>query len=186
VSHIEIIAAITALAGVLLTAFGKTMGWPLGIIGALFYVFIFFGTQLYAEAVLQAFYVIMGFYGWLQWKKTTSKPGNLQVVSQTAKFIYISGLIIVAGALILGYLLDFYSDTNVPYLDATLGISGLVITWQMAKKQLECWIWWIVVDVLSSGVFYYKELYATALLYLVFAGLAGFGYISWKKQLAIQ
>ncbi len=165
---------------------GKTVGWPLGIIGATLYVFIFFENRLYAESVLQAIYVLMGFYGWFQWRNVQVTNQRSLVIYQSFKTFYISVFIIVAGALALGYLLDFYSDTNVPYLDATLGISGLVITWQMAKKQLECWIWWIVVDVISSGVFYFKGLHATSVLYLVFAGFAGFGYISWKKQLAKQ
>jgi len=186
VSHLEFLAAITALLGVLFTALGKTIGWSFGIIGALFYVFIFFDSQLYAEAVLQAFYVIMGFYGWLQWRNTAVFQQKLQAISQPVHVMFFSVLIIGVGTFAVGLLLDSYSDTNVPFLDAALGISGLVVTWQMAKKQLESWIWWIFVDLCSSGLFYYKELIATSILYLFFAGFAAFGFVNWKKEMALQ
>jgi nicotinamide mononucleotide transporter len=183
VSHLEILSALIALSGVLFTALGKTIGWPLGIIGAFLYVLIFFENQLYAETVLQGIYVLMGFFGWLNWRSTLTGKLRFNVTHQSVYVFIFSVLIIGIGTLLTGYLLDKYSDTKVPFIDACLGVSGLVVTWQMAKKQLECWIWWIVVDVASSILFFYKEMIATSLLYLVFAAFAMFGFVKWKKEL---
>jgi len=186
VTDFELIAAAITLAGVLCTALGSIAGWPLGVVGAALYVLIFFETKLYAETVLQAFYIVMGFYGWWTWRKTGHSRPERPVTRMPVNIQIFSILLTAAGGIITGLLMDQYSDTDVPYLDALLGFSGLVITGQMAKKYLENWIWWIVVDLAASVLFYYKGLTATAVLYLFLASLAAMGFIKWKKELLLN
>lgn len=179
----ELAAAVITLAGVFFTARARIIGWVFGIAGSALYVLVCYNYQLYAETVLQLFYVVMGFYGWWKWMQKGDERIALSISRMPVRVAVFSALVILAGTLITGRLLDMYSDTDVPYPDAAMGMAGLVITWQMARKYLQNWLWWIVADVLNSFLFVYKTLYATAVLYIILAILAAYGYIKWKKEL---
>ena len=179
----ELIAFLIALVGVLLTARGHIAGWLFGILGSAMYIPVFFETRLYAESSLQSFYVLMGIYGWWQWlrmgKKSEERP--VQQIGKTA--IIVLSLLLLVGTGVLGFCLDEYSNTDVPYFDACMGVAGLLITWMMARKYIENWYCWMLVDIVNSGLFIYKHLVLTAFLYIAMALLALYGAKRWKKEL---
>jgi nicotinamide mononucleotide transporter len=178
---LEWIGASLTLAGVWLTTRKMKIGWLLGIAGAFIYAYICFSARLYAESGLQALYAILGIYGWMAWRKLPL-AGALRVYKIPTHFFLVS---IVAWALLMlstGALLDHYADTDVPFTDASMTAAGLVLTWQMARRYMECWIGWVITDLLNSLVFVYKDLYPTAFLYLCLATLAWYGHQQWKKQ----
>lgn len=182
-SNIEITSALIAFLGVLLTARGSIYGWPLGIIGAALYTYIFAKSTLYAEAVLQAIYIIMGAYGWVNWIKL-GRSSKQRPVFKINKVTGLTAIIIwFVFSIVIGYLLNKYSNAEVPYIDALLGVGGLVTTYLMARKYLENWLVWIAIDISSALLFFSRELYATSALYVAFTVLAVQGYYLWKKDL---
>jgi nicotinamide mononucleotide transporter len=180
--YIEMLAASVSLLGVWLTSRKKLHGWTLGFIGSVMYTAIFFVSGLYAESTLQIFYAFMGVYGWLKWKNETTE-------SQTAvkriplKTILSSVLITAALSFVAGAFLDRFSDSIVPYLDASLAAAGLVITLLMAKRFVENWLAWIVVDLVSAALYFDRELHITAVVYLFFTAMAIYGFFHWKREL---
>lgn len=180
---LEWLGVLLTLAGVWLTARGNKLGWLAGICGSALYIYICFHARLYAESLLQGLYVAMGFYGLITWNRSDNEQFIVRLipVSSFLLSLLVWLILLLAG----GYFLQKYSDTDVPYSDATLAASGLVLTWQMAQRYLECWSGWIIVNLLSSAVFFYKQLVPTALLYIVLAALAAYGHYSWKKSCAL-
>jgi nicotinamide mononucleotide transporter len=182
---IEIIAAIIALLGVLLTARSSILGWPLGIVGAGLYSYIFIHSVLYAEGVLQSLYVIFGIYGWWSWNKTNNSK-KLGVVKQLgSRMLILSFLSWILASILCGWFLDNYSKSEVPYLDSILAVGGLLTTYLLAKKYLQNWLFWIAIDLVSATLFFQRELYATSVLYIAFTAMAIHGYFHWKKELEL-
>ena len=180
--QLELVASIIALAGVYFTARTKVIGWPLGIVGAFMYLILCYQSMLYAESVLQGLYVVMGVYGWIKWS-ANKVTDYITITRMPIKAWIISLTVWIVFSLICGYLLDSFSQTDVPYADASLAVAGVVVTWQLAKKYLENWLNWIVIDLLSSCLFFYKQLYFASALYFILAALAVYGYLKWKKDL---
>ncbi|MEZ5173627.1 MAG: nicotinamide mononucleotide transporter family protein [Bacteroidia bacterium] len=127
-SPLEWIAALIAFAGVYLNARGRIAGWPLGIIGAALYTWIFYQALLPAESTLQFLYVIMGIYGWWQWSVMGSRPDERPVIKMSLTILVISLIIWFSAAVTIGYFLSNYSLGNTPFIDATLATGGLVTT----------------------------------------------------------
>lgn len=176
---LEFFGAFITLLGVRLTARGKTSGWLAGIGGAAIYTYICFHSKLYAESTLQAIYAGMGFYGWLAWKNTQNTSFQVKTISTLTFSLNL--LIWLLLTMFTGIVLEKYADTDLPYTDAFLAAAGLVLTWQMAKRYLECWTGWMVVNLLSVIVFLFRHLYISALLYFILAILAWYGHKQWKK-----
>lgn len=174
------LAAIITLVGVFLTARGALAGWIAGIAGAALYVYIFYSSQLFAESVLQVFYVILGFFGFLKWLGGKAPDSSGPVIHLPKPAALFSLACIILGTALCGFMLSLYSSTDVPYADAGLAVAGLVITWQMARRYLQNWVWWVVVDLLSAALFAYKQLYITSILYVCLAIIALSGYFRWK------
>lgn len=182
-SQIEIFAAIVALFGVLLTARASIWGWPLGIIGAAIYSWLFIESALYAEGVLQSLYVLFGIYGWWSWKNNNDQATGA-TIKQIDTIVLLTSLVVwTLGTAVCGWVLSNYSNSEVPYVDSLLAVGGLMTTYLMAKKIIENWFFWIVIDIASGLLFINRELYITALLYFAFAALAAHGYLQWKKEL---
>jgi len=94
-------------------------------------------------------------------------------------FIFITVILSV----IIGFILDNYTDSPVPYWDAFTSSGSVVATWMLARKYLENWLFWIIVDFVSMGIYIYRDLYPTVLLFFVYTSMAFIGYINWKKDL---
>jgi nicotinamide mononucleotide transporter len=180
----ELIAFSFAIAGVLLTARSHVAGWILGIIGAAFYVPVFYLSRLYAETGLQLFYMVMGAFGFYNWIRLGKMEESKTISNITLKQIISLIVLFIIGSFTLAKILQNFSNTDVPYFDACMGISGLLITWMMARKYIENWICWVIVDLANAGLFIYKSLYLTAFLYIIMAVIALYGLKTWRKELA--
>ncbi len=180
----ELIAFSFAIAGVFLTARSHVAGWILGIIGAAFYVPVFYLSRLYAETGLQLFYMVMGAFGFYNWIRLGKMEESKTISNITLKQIISLIVLFIIGSFTLAKILQNFSNTDVPYFDACMGISGLLITWMMARKYIENWICWVIVDLANAGLFIYKSLYLTAFLYIIMAVIALYGLKTWRKELA--
>jgi nicotinamide mononucleotide transporter len=182
---IEILAAITGIVYLYFSIKQNIWLWFWGILNALLFVFVFFHAKFYAGMVLQFYYFGISIYGWYFWKKGYRKDGveQLPVIRANSKewifFIVLTLLLTI----VAGFSLDEYSDSPLPYWDAFTTAGSVIATWMLARKYLEQWIMWIVIDMISLGTYFYRGLYPTALLFSVYTVMALIGYYQWKKEL---
>lgn len=180
---VEVTAAILGIIGVWLTAKQKIWCWPVGLINVILSLYVFFVTKLYADVVLQLFYLVMTIYGWYNWRFGGENKTVLKVSQIKRNLMFFLILISVVFIFITGYLFSRYTDAALPYWDATVAVWGVIGTYVQAKKMIENWIIWILNDLLCTGIYFYKELFAFTVLYFVFSLLAVYGYVEWKKDL---
>jgi len=182
VSVFEVIAAVITGYSVWLTAKEKILCWPVGFIGCAMYIAIFWQARLYANAVLQVLYLVMIVYGWFQWRHGGGDQGALHV-SRTPPFGWVVSL--SAGiALMLGIvaIMTKWTAASMPWSDAGTTAFSIVAEWMTARKWIENWLVWIVVDAVTTWMLVVQHLYASAVLYAAFVLLAVFGWIEWRKS----
>lgn len=178
---IELIATIFGLLCVWLTIKQNIWCWPTGIIQVILYIFVFYETKLYSDALLQIIYIFLQAYGWYHWIHGKNDK-TLPVTTLSKREFYSWGALIITGTLLWGYLMKRYTDAAVPYPDAAIVVISLVAQWLLALKKVESWVMWITVDVLAIGVYFYKGLYLTTGLYSVFLVLAIIGLFKWTNE----
>ena len=183
---VEIIAAVLGATSVWLSVRQNIWSWPTGIANVALYFFVFHDAKLYADMGLQVVYAVLSVYGWYQWLYGGAGHTTLRVSRTSPVLGLVLAGIAIAGTVLLGTLLYRGTDASLPYLDSLLTSTSLVAQWMMTRKLLENWAVWIGVDVLYVGMFIYKELYVTAVLYAVFLGLATKGWTDWKRSLTAQ
>lgn len=180
---IEIIATFFGVITVYLTVKQNIWLFPTGIVMVTLYIFIFYEAKLYSDMLLQIIYIYMNIYGWYYWLKKwdRTKKDELKISTlswqETGKW----AIIWIVGTCIWGYLMKTFTDATLPLIDAALAVGSLIAQWFLSKKILENWYIWIALDVVFIGVFYYKELHLTAILYFIFLILASSGAIAWNK-----
>ena len=185
-SWLELIAAGLGIVAVWLTVRQNPWCWPIGLVMVLLYAWLFFDWRLYSNLLLQLLFAGLQLYGWWQWTRGGERHDGRQV-SRLAAAGLAAGLSAGAGgALLLGYLMATYTDASSPWLDATLTAFSLVAQLWMAQKRLQCWALWIVVDLCYVAFFLHSALYLTAGLYAAFTALAVSGWLSWRRDPALQ
>ena len=178
----EIVAALLAIAYLLLAMRQDARCWIAWIISSLMYLFVMYSAGLYMEAGLQIFYLLMGFYGLCQWqyKLANNEALKIKVWPITTHIICLTTLFLLV--LTSGYILSNNTDAASPYIDAFTTCGAIIASYMVAKKILENWIYWFVVDFVSVFLFVSRELYPTALLFCLYLVLVIFGYRSWKNE----
>lgn len=178
---LEIVAVIIGLACVALTVRQHILCWPSGLGMVLLYIVIFFQAKLYSDVLLQMVYVGLQIYGWYAWLHggPEKKPLVVSRLSSTHGISWFFCGALSAGT--LGALMHSFTDASFPYVDAVATIASLIAQWLMGRKVLESWLVWIFVDVVSIGLYFAKELYPTAILYVVFLGMAIWGWYEWRN-----
>jgi len=181
---IEIVGAILSLIYLYFSIKQKVSLWFFGIISSLFYIVIFFQTKFYADMSLQFYYVIISIYGWINWKSGAHNTGEELPATRMSKRL-ISTLIIATGLIYLVYffVLSNYTDSTIPKADSLVGALSIVGTWMLARKLIENWLVWIVADALCVGLYIYKGLFPTVILFIIYTGMAVVGYFQWKKAM---
>ncbi len=179
---IELAGVITGIICVWLNARENIWGWFFAIISCGLYIHIFYRAKIYGEVLLQIYYIVVSVYGWYHWKFGGQASRQLPVTLTPTRLRFVLLLIFGLGAFSFGYYLDRYTDSEVPYVDASTNAMSLIAQWMMARKYLENWLVWLVADVIYVGLFFYKDLQLTAILYLIFLGLATMGYFSWRRS----
>ncbi len=179
-SWLEWLAVLSSIAYVILASKRIIYCWFFAFFASALFVYLCFSVQLYIEAILQVFYVVMALVGWFTWKKTESEKHSIKTWSWSYHFwnILLSGII----ALILGYLFDLYTEQANPYADAFTTCFSLLATFMVTKKILENWIYWVVIDIVSIFLYAQRGFQLTAFQYAVFTILALIGFFSWWKQ----
>lgn len=179
-SWAELVGAILGIAMVICNIRQIHWGWPLAFVSSVLYVFVFADAKLYAEAALQVFFAITALWGWWQWLRGVSDAGKSlqpQALQReiTIKLIAFCAVFMPAIALFLSK----FTNSDVPLWDAIPTVLSLAATYLLGKKYTANWPLWIVVNVISIGLFAYKGLWLTVGLYALFAVMAAMGWRAW-------
>jgi nicotinamide mononucleotide transporter len=179
---LEMTAFVAGAISVYLSVRQNIWSWPTAIVNVLLYFFVFRQERLYADMWLQLVYFVLSVYGWYEWLYGGANRTVLQVsrVSARTSLLLFVMAVVCAGA--LGTYFARNTNAALPYMDSTLTSTSLVAQWMMTRKILENWVLWIAADVVYVGMFIYKHLYPTAVLYAVFLVLAAVGYVQWKRS----
>lgn len=164
--------------------------WIVGFLTSFFYIFVFFSSKIYADMGLNIYYVITSIYGFWQWTRNkkekqpekNSQPEEILYRHITLPLFIGISFSILSIYLLLYYILHYFTDSPIPVGDAFTTAVGIVATWMLARRIIEHWIFWIIVNCVSVYLYYLRGLYPTMFLYLCYALLAGVGLYTWKKK----
>jgi len=180
---VEILGVIFSIGYLIFSIRQNILLWPLGIASALLYMVVFYQSKFYADMGLNAYYVIISIYGWLLWRRGSDESGVMLSVSRIGKRHALILLVITALAFAgIGIILDRFTDSPVPYWDAFTTALSITATWMLARKILENWILWIIVDAVSMALYLYRGLYPTLFLFAIYTTMAVIGYMKWKRS----
>jgi nicotinamide mononucleotide transporter len=180
-SWLEIAGVISGLLCVYLAAKNIIWNWPLAIISVGIYIFIFYNSHLFADMGLQFYFLVVNIYGWYFWSKRPASQQKAPVVLITKPQILFSSIAIIIFTFILGSVLK-YTTASYPYLDSFCTACSLVAQFFMARKVVENWLIWIFVDIIYVGIYIFKGLHLTAIMYAIYVAIALIGYLDWKKD----
>ena len=178
---IEITAVVFAIIYLLLAVKQDVRCWYAAIFSSFLYFFIMMSANLYMEAYLQIFYIFMAIYGWFQWNKNSEDKSKFIVRTWSIKQHLIVISSVISLAYISGSLLNIYTQAALPFIDALTTWGAIIATYMVAKKLLENWIYWFVIDSISVLLFMSRGLYLTSVLFFVYLIIIYFGYKSWTK-----
>jgi len=200
-SYVEFFGTLANIWCVWLTAKNKILCWPVGIVGIIFYFFLFYQIQLYSDLIEQVYFLATSFLGWYLWlnpkrtKEETNKDKRLPITVNGVKWNAVYAGIIAAGTIALGYFMAniniifpkfFPEPASYPYLDAFTTVMSFAATILLAKKKIESWALWIFVDIIGVGLYYAKGVKFVSAEYLLFLAIAIKGLWDWRKELIMQ
>lgn len=203
-------ATVTAVIYVILAAKENIFCWPFGVISSALSVLVYFESQLPFEAVLNIGYCALGIYGWWEWRKqkgewrmeggvksevrsVKSEIQNLkneqegQTVKPIVNLRMKTGLLLltagIAGSLCCGWVSWYFHTSSLPWSDSAITVFSIIATWMTAKKIIENWLLWVIIDAAAAIIYFIKgpELYLFAMLFILYTFIAVAGYFSWKK-----
>ena len=181
---LEIIAVFLGISSVWFSKNNNILVFPTGMISTAIFIYLLYKWVLLGDMIINAYYFVMSIYGWYIWtrKKDNSETQITSIKSKEKK----ASIIIFVSSLMFTYLVYVYFDkwdSVTAYIDNLTTAIFFVGMWLMAKRKIENWIFWIVGDIISVPLYFYKGLTFTSLQYLIFTFIAIAGYYSWKKTL---
>ena len=159
--------------------------YPTGLIGTGIFVFILFNFSLLGDMIINGYFFFMSIYGWYYWSRKKDEE-FINNVSRLEKKEYIQLILLALGSLIFIYFVYVQFDkwnSWTAYIDNITTAIFFVAMWLMARRKIESWIFWIIGDLITVPLYFYKGLTISSLQYIIFTVLAILGYISWKKIL---
>lgn len=186
---VEIVAVLTGIVYVVLAAQENIWCWIWGIISSVLSIHLFWTAQLYAESMLYIYYVIAGIYGWYAWSRQSAKTATVSVEQPVLKIQIWPWkrhlLLMVLGvglSFLLAFTLQSFTNARLPLLDSFTTIFSFIATFLVTRKVLENWIYWIIIDLVTSGMYFSREINLYALLMIVYAIIAVIGFRKWQKK----
>jgi nicotinamide mononucleotide transporter len=182
----EVLAVVLAIAYLLLAIRQNIWCWAAAALSTLLYLFIMYEARLYMESLLQLFYLAMAAYGWWQWRHGGADHGELKVSTWPVRRHGVAIAAVFALVVVSGSLLTAHSEAARPFLDSFTTWGAVVATFMVARKILENWIYWFVIDAVSIGLYIDRALYFTAALFGLYLVMIVIGYRSWRASMLEQ
>jgi nicotinamide mononucleotide transporter len=184
-NYLELIGTISGLIYLYLEIKQKVWLWPLGLVTSSVYAVVFYQTKFYADMSLQFYYIGISVYGWYWWLHGGEYEGRkeLPVSRIDARLAVILCFVTLLLFYLIALFLRDYTDSPVPYGDAFTTALSITATWMLARKIIEHWWVWVIVNTVSLCLYIYKGLYPTSILFFFYATMSVVGYYQWKKTL---
>jgi len=180
--NLELAAALLSLAYLVLAMRENSLCWYCAFFGTAIYIWIFGGVKLYMDSLLNVYYLVMAVYGWYQWQRGGKNHRGLAISSWRMRHHLFALLGVLLLSVISGYLLRANTDAQWPYLDSFTTWGSVLTTYMVARKILENWLYWIIVDGVSIYLYLDRALYFTAALFAIYLVLVVIGYFTWRKH----
>lgn len=181
-TFIEILGFVFGIAGVWLTLRENVWCFPVGLVNVTLSLVLFLDQKLYSDVIQQAVYIILLLYGWYNWLNIKDKKTEI-IGKTTSKMWLVLSISAILVAVTMGSFFHYFTDADVPYLDASATALSFVAQFLIARKKIENWLIWMVVNVVYVGIYINRELYLYAILFTVYFILAVWGYKEWKKEM---
>lgn len=194
-SYLEFFGVVTGLIAVWLSAKAHIWSWPVGIINVILSFILYYQVHLYPDMFLQAFFLVTNIMGWWRWShpkpEEADKKQELKVSYMKPAQLVFTIVTTIAGTFLLGgfasrlhewFPLVFSEPSAYPYVDSFIMVMSIITTFYMIQKKIECWIIWIIVDIVATYLYYIKGIKFYSVEYLVFTGIAAFGLWHWIKE----
>lgn len=180
----ELVSVVFGLIYIVLAARENSWCWPAALVGTGTAILLFWDVSLVMESALNVYYLGMALFGWWQWRYGSDTGSELAISRWSwRQHLFAIGLIIVL-TLASGLWLTVYTEAALPYVDSFTTWSAVITTWMVTRKILQNWLYWIVIDSVSVWLFWQKELYLYAALFVLYTVIAVFGYYQWRQHYA--
>lgn len=190
-NYLELAGTLVGLAYLWLEYKASIYLWIASIIMPAIYIVVYYQAGLYADFGINIYYLLASVYGWIAWKY--QKKGQETTEAQESGIGYLPLrtlpiLLFLFGVLFagIGFILVRYTDSTVPWFDSFTTALSVIALWMLAKKYVEQWLAWILVDIVCCGLYSYKDLYFTAILYGFYTVIAIFGFLKWKRLIKAE
>jgi nicotinamide mononucleotide transporter len=195
VSYLEFFGLVFGLVAVALSAIANVWSWPIGIVNVILSFFLFYQVQLYPDMFLQIFFFVTNIIGWWRW--LNPRPGEedrkneLRVSLLSRSGIIILIVIGICGTWLMGKFSQnlhqvsptlFNKPSAFPYFDSFIMVMSIVTTFYMIQKKIECWVIWIMVDIVATYLYFKRDLLLYGILYFIFCFIASYGLFHWIKE----
>lgn len=194
-SYIEFFGVMTGLAAIWLSAKAHIWSWPIGIVNVVLSFILYYQVQLYPDMFLQAFFFVTNILGWWRWShprpEEADRKQELKVSYMKRSQLLITVIATIVGTYLLGsfasrlhewFPVVFSEPSAYPYVDSFIMVMSVITTFYMIQKKIECWVIWIVVDIVATYLYYIKGIKFYSLEYLVFTGIAAYGLWNWMRE----
>jgi len=182
---LEITAVIFGFASVWYSKQNNILVFPTGLITTSIFVYLLFKWQLLGDMMINGYYFIMSLYGWYIWTRKVDSEHVTPISRMTKKEQFTAVVIFIATLIFVFIIYQIFDMWKgwVAYVDTFTTALFFVGMWLMAKRKIENWIFWIVADIISVPLYFYKGLTFSSLQYLGITIIAIFGFLAWKKHL---
>jgi nicotinamide mononucleotide transporter len=182
-TQLEWLAAALVLINVALVALRSVWNYPFALAAVTLYAFVFFEAKLYSDMALQGFFLVLNLYGWAAWIRARDDRGiPVGWMPQRARAIWAA--VTVAAWVIWSAAMHRFTDAVAPWIDGAIAMLSITAQWLLARRRVESWWLWILVDVIAVPLFAWRGLYATSALYVLLLGLSIDGLIQWRRAAA--
>ena len=178
---LETVAVVLGVAYLLFAMRENSLCWYCAFISTGIYIWIFGDVSLYMESALNAYYMVMAVYGWYQWRRGGSSANGIKLsVWGIKQHMAAIGLVLIL-SVVSGYLLSQNTEAHMPYIDSFTSWGSVITTFMVARKVLENWLYWIVINSVAIFLYIDRDLYQTAGLFAIYIILSVIGFIAWRK-----
>lgn len=181
---VEVAASLLLLTNIALVARRSIWNYPFAIAAVSLYGVLFFQNKLYSDMLLQLFYVALNLYGWMNWTRSKADAGEVVVLALDwpARMAWLAGCAALTGG--WGWLMHRLTDAALPWWDAGVAMTSVAAQILLARRYLENWVLWILVDIVAIPLFAVRGLWLTSGVYVILLGLSIWGLIDWYRAQA--
>ena len=183
--YLELFAVIMNITSVVYAKQNNILVYPTGLIGTGIFVYILLNFSLLGDTIINAYFFSMSIYGWYFWSRKKDEVFVNQVSTINLNEIKYLFILAISSLIFIYFVYDYFDKWNnwTAYVDNITTAIFFVAMWLMARRKIESWIFWIIGDLITVPLYFYKGLTISSIQYIIFLILAVLGYISWKKIL---